>query len=262
MGLFRLLAGLHEAALRTAPESQRWSIRAGIRNLVRHRERIALPNGESLTIICDHPQVLSRAHRWQSKEPKTIQWIDEMAREDVLWDIGANVGIYSLYAAKMNRMKVLSFEPMQENYQSLVDNVQENDLGDLIVPLPIALSDKNNIDTLFLFNTNPGASKHQLETSVDADGNPFEAKSVQSVLATRLDSFLDLIEAPHPTHIKIDVDGFEGKVIVGAKELIKNPKLRSILIEIHSGNYEIKDTLLGAGFELAATEASNHIFTR
>ena len=185
-----------------------------------------------------------------------------MGTEDVLWDIGANVGIYSLYAAKKNRMKVLSFEPMQENYQTLVDNVQENDLGDLIVALPIALSDKNSIETLFLFNANPGASRHQLEKSVDADGNLFEAKSMQSVLATRLDSFLDLIETPRPTHIKIDVDGFEGKVILGAKDLIKSPKLRSILIEIHPGNREIKETLLGAGFELAATEASNHIFKR
>ena len=56
-----------------------------------------------------------RARTLLTKEPETIEWINTFSDKDVFWDIGANVGVYTLYAALRN-IAVLSFEPSPSNY--------------------------------------------------------------------------------------------------------------------------------------------------
>ena len=54
------------------------------------------------------PNALSkwRYETFSSKEPETLEWINAMPSESVLWDIGANVGLYSVYAAKKRNCKI------------------------------------------------------------------------------------------------------------------------------------------------------------
>ena len=55
---------------------------------------------------------------WE-KEPETIAWIDDMEPGEILFDVGANIGIYTLYAASRG-VRVIAIEPVFENYSRLV----------------------------------------------------------------------------------------------------------------------------------------------
>ena len=73
-----------------------------------------------------------------TKESETIQWIDNFKQNDLLWDIGSNVGVFSLYAAAKN-LKVISFEPSPGNYYIFSKNVEINHFDKLISIYPIAI---------------------------------------------------------------------------------------------------------------------------
>ena len=66
-----------------------------------------------------------RAKTLLTKEPETIEWINGFNKTDIFWDIGANVGVYSLYAA-LRGLSVLAFEPSPSNYYLLSRNIEIN----------------------------------------------------------------------------------------------------------------------------------------
>ena len=107
--------------------------------------------------------------------------------------MGANVGVYSLLAAKAG-VKVVAFEPEPQNFSVLTMNIYLNELSDLIVPLNIAISDRTTIDFLYMpvfgvgnaFNQF-GAARPEFSARI-RKGLPTAAK--QFVMAYTLDAFL------------------------------------------------------------------------
>jgi len=94
-----------------------------------------------------------RADTFSSKEPETLEWIDGLPKDSILWDIGANVGLYSCYAAKARNCRVFSFEPSVFNLELLARNIFLNDLVQQASIVPIALSDAVSINTLNMTTT-------------------------------------------------------------------------------------------------------------
>jgi len=86
-------------------------------------------DGETLYLAT--PNFLNRyRHKtFFSKEPETLQWMDGFKKEAVFYDIGANVGLYSIYAAKKRNAKVFSFEPSFFNLEFLARNVYQYRVG-------------------------------------------------------------------------------------------------------------------------------------
>jgi FkbM family methyltransferase len=157
-----------------------------------------------------------------SKEPWTYQWIKTALRpEEVLYDIGANVGSYSLIALSRG-ITVVAFEPHYENYRELCRNVGLNKLEAGAILVPVALSDKRGALRNPAFG-GPAGQSMALEEG--------ESGAV-SIIAGRLDDVGEDYELPPPNHIKIDVDGFELKVLKGAQETFASEGLRTCLIEI------------------------------
>jgi len=78
------------------------------------------------------PNALSqfRADTFSTKEPETLEWLDRMPRGSVLWDIGANVGLYACYAAKVRGCRVFAFELSVFNLELLARNIFLNRLTD------------------------------------------------------------------------------------------------------------------------------------
>ena len=64
-----------------------------------------------------NPLSLYRAKTFSTKEPDTLGWIDSLDKSSIMWDIGANIGLYSIYAAKCRNIKVFAFEPSVYNLE-------------------------------------------------------------------------------------------------------------------------------------------------
>jgi FkbM family methyltransferase len=167
-----------------------------------------------------------------AKEPFTVEWIHRwIAPGEVLYDIGANVGAYSLIAAKQSGggARVYAFEPGYASMASLHANVVLNGVGDLVTPLPIALSNRTGMEALGLRDLEPGAARHIFGASSPGD-EPVVCR--QPALTCRLDDAVEWFQLPPPNHIKLDVDGGELAVLEGAPRTLDSPGLRSMLVEV------------------------------
>ena len=83
-----------------------------------------------------------RIDTFATKEPETLAWIDTFENETFFWDIGANIGLYSVYAAKRYNCKVCAFEPSIFNLELLGRNISLNGLTDNVTIIPIPLTDR------------------------------------------------------------------------------------------------------------------------
>ena len=117
------------ARLITAPTSgrQRARVYARIKDhfdrLVVHT--VATPHGDLRFYTNRGAAAASALHTFQDDEPETISWIDaEIEPGDVVWDVGANIGLYACYAAKAGA-RVLAFEPSGLNFGLLVAHVED-----------------------------------------------------------------------------------------------------------------------------------------
>jgi FkbM family methyltransferase len=166
-----------------------------------------------------------------AKEPFTIDWIhSHIAAGDVLYDIGANVGAYSLVAARKpgGGARVFAFEPSYPTVATLCANVILNDVANLVTPMPIALSDATKMTVFSLGSLQPGAARHALGESDPEDGLAYP----QPIMVYRLDDLIAAFRLPPPNHIKLDVDGGELEVLAGASQTLGSPSLRTLLIEV------------------------------
>jgi len=168
-----------------------------------------------------------------TKEPCTIEWIAQFRAGEVLVDVGANVGMYTVWAAKTRGVRVFAFEPESQNYGLLNRNLMLNELGESVKAYCLALSDAAGLSELHLASTDPGTSCHQLGEKVDHHHRPAKPRFSQGCVSARLDDLVRDGVVPPPQHIKIDVDGFEPKVIAGAAQQLRAPQLRSLLIEVN-----------------------------
>jgi FkbM family methyltransferase len=199
-----------------------------------------------------------RASTLLTKEPETIAWLDaylgDPARERVLFDVGANVGIYSVYAAARHGCDVYAFEPVVENFTRLEVNRALNTC-ERLHPFQIAVGARNGLVDLFLKDARIGNSGAQIHAAVDEVGAAFAPVAARKVLAMSLDSLAREFGLPCPTLIKIDIDGHEDLVLEGAAEILGNVRLVSILVELNSGPAMDRTArmLAGHGFARDAT---------
>ncbi len=184
-----------------------------------------------------------RAVTLLTKEPDTLAWIDDLFEpRDVFYDVGANVGVFSLYAARTKDAVVMAFEPAAENYRILNRNIALNGLSDRITALNIALHDKTTLSHLALSAPLPGKAGH----TFDSGGLGI----TQAVLGFRLDDFVRQFDVPVPNHVKIDVDGNDLLVLDGMATLLSDHRLKSVAIEINPawGDDAVPPALAAAGF--------------
>ena len=189
--------------------------------------------GKTISYLTPSTFLKWRVDSLYTKEPCTLDWIAGFAASDVLVDVGANVGMYTVWAAKTRGVRVYAFEPESQNYGLLNRNVMLNGLGESVRAYCLALSDAAGLSELHLASTDPGTSCHQLGEKVDFNHRPAQPKFSQGCVAARLDDLVRNGSVPPPHHIKIDVDGFEPKVIAGAHETLRSPQLQSLLIEVN-----------------------------
>ncbi|MFK5893430.1 MAG: FkbM family methyltransferase [Pseudomonadota bacterium] len=172
-----------------------------------------------------------RADSFSTKEPETLEWYDGIPEGSVVWDIGANVGLYTCYAAKARGCKVYAFEPSVFNLELLARNIYINGLTDQVVIVPLPLSDNLAINKLNMSTTDWGGALSTFGQSYGHDGltlnNIFEFQT----LGVSMTEAMKLLKIPQPDYIKMDVDGIEHLILKGGNSVLKYVK--GVLIEIN-----------------------------
>jgi FkbM family methyltransferase len=175
-----------------------------------------------------HTRALSCA-----KEPEMVAWIEEEFRPgDVFYDVGANVGAYSLVAAARweGMVRVVAVEPSAINFMRLTRNLSLNACGAHVVALPVALGAATGIETFHYASLEAGGALHALGEAKDYRGRPFAAAARSAVLAFALDELIEQFKLPPPTHLKLDVDGTELAILQGASRSLAGE--RSVFVEL------------------------------
>lgn len=191
-------------------------------------------DGQTLRFHAPNRMTQWRVESLFTKEPDTVAWLRSMQAGEVLVDVGANVGMYSVFAAMVRGVRVIAFEPESQNYALLNRNIALNQLSGTVTAYPLALSDRSGADALYLSEFSEGGSCHSFGAQVGFDLKPRIAAFAQGAFSVPLDLLVSAGSVPLPDHIKLDVDGFEHKVLAGAVQTLRNPKVRSVLVELNT----------------------------
>jgi FkbM family methyltransferase len=171
-----------------------------------------------------------RAKSFSIKEPDTLEWVEAIPEGSVVWDVGANIGLYSIYAAKHSRCKVFAFEPSVFNLEILARNINANQLEDLITIVPLALSDQVETNLFRMTSTNWGGALSTFSKDINQNGKEITSLFKYRTAGITMDTAFSHLGIAQPKFIKIDVDGIEHFVLKGGIEVLKN--VESVLIEI------------------------------
>ena len=191
-----------------------------------------------LVLCCPTARALHDPLNFAKDEPETVAWIDEFIRAgDVMWDIGANIGLYALYAALGPGIRVLAFEPGAASFAALMRNVESNAMGDRIAAYCLAFDEATGLDRLHMMNTGAGHSMHAFGPG-GAAGWPTAPVFSQACLGFTIDDFRRIFAAPPPDHVKLDVDGNEAKIIRGGRRTLAGAKTVLVEIEDRGGDGE------------------------
>jgi len=202
-------------------------VKSGARSLVnktlamRYRQGINVDvNGEEVKFGTPNFEEFMIIRGLKSDKDALEEIIRELDEDEVFYDIGANIGLYSCSIARLSESEVYSFEPHPENSKTLMENAEKNNLDLHLVKK--AVSDKE------------GTEKINIEKNVSGEGqaNLAESGEGEDIESCRLDNIIGN-ETPVPDRMKIDVEGAEIKVIRGMKELDQEELPESIYIEMH-----------------------------
>jgi len=189
-----------------------------------------------------------RVKTFFTKEPETLEWIDNFEKKEdlIFWDIGANIGLYSIYNALKNiNSKTIAFEPSTSNLRILSRNISINNFENNIKILPVPLTNKKNS---FLIMNEPnfieGSALNSFGEKYNFEGKNFKSKMKYQIFGTTINYLLENKILEIPDYIKIDVDGIEHLILEGGDRYLKNIKIKSLSIEINENFKEQYDNVL------------------
>lgn len=195
---------------------------------VSERQWLQLPNGLSFSVDMTDPywnRLISPKFQY---EPELTLLLQAMKDEDYCFiDCGANLGFWSCHAAsnQFGQKKVLSVEPLNSNYQLLLQHAEKNEL--LLNTFKNAISDTNG-ENVPLFK--PGGHASVSLVSQASGGND-NAEEIVSTIT--IDSMLDAeLNTTDNFLLKLDVEGVEVKALQGASRLLEKQPL--IIYEDHA----------------------------
>lgn len=171
-----------------------------------------------------------RAHSAR-KEPETVKWLERLPKDTVLWDIGANIGAYSLIAAKLG-LQVYAFEPHPHTFTSLCENIDLNGFQRWITPIPLALYHTSGLRFMAWSSPDSGTALHHLN-----DG-------ASRILTTSPDMLIQAYGIPSPTAVKLDCDGSEFQILFGLR---KYASVKHVMVEVD--DRQVPDLLKKHGFK-------------
>ena len=244
----RSLAALARLAARVVPikgwmlltERLHPHISQGVTEVVHH-------TGYGVALRLDFNDYVQRGVFYGAYESQELNFTRRILRPgDVMIDVGAHVGIFSLVAARAvgSSGEVHAFEPLAFNYSRLEENVQRNRLTNVHTN-QVAVGAETGLTSLGLdprVPVNP-SSAWQAGYAVGLAGDPVTTPLVS------LDEYL-ASQLPGRTvrFIKIDVEGYEPRVLAGLRQILAEQRADVLLVEVNlyalsRSGYGIVDTV-------------------
>ncbi|MDP6121613.1 MAG: FkbM family methyltransferase [Rhodospirillales bacterium] len=213
-------------------------------------------NGTPITFFTPDRTSVYWPRHGLAAEPDTLQWIDGFVADDVLYDIGANVGAYSIYAAKRKGVRVIAVEPNPFSFHVLARNLVLNGVLGKVTPLCLALGAGTDLGILALKDTECGSVGHSLARG---EGPARKGALALQTQVCRLDTLCADMGQPPPNHIKIDVDGIEHEILMGAEAALRDSRLKSVAVEFYTHDQPVRDSIAALldDFDLAPTSAGD-----
>lgn len=185
------------------------------------------------------------------KEPETVDWIRRTLQAGAVFcDVGANIGGYALFAARWTRgaATVYAIEPSPSTFARLVENIRLNALETTVIPFPVAAGRVTEMAGFRYASDQPGSARHP------GLGDPLTTAGDHApvlVPVFRLDDLVRIFALRAPSHLKIDVDGYELDVLLGAEQMLRSDRLRGVLVEVDVSRgtaAEVRSLLTSHGF--------------
>lgn len=193
--------------------------------------------GKKINFFIPSQIVEGRVKTFFTKEPETLEWIDsfDSTNKIILWDIGANIGLYSIYAAvKHNNCEIVSFEPSTSNLRTLSRNISINNLEDRIKIFTNPLSNKTDrFSKMKEGQFVEGGALNSFGEDYNFEGKKFDSSMNYQLIGKSINSILENKILDVPNYIKIDVDGIEHLILEGAGRYLDDDNLLSLSIEIN-----------------------------
>lgn len=169
--------------------------------------------------------------------PSVRAWLETAVRPgDTIYDVGAGVGAYTIFAAVHRGCIVVAFEPGYASFKSLCDNVAHNQCQGRVVPLPIALGARPGLFELEYARV-AGEDQHTLtERPWRAHRDHGTDAPRQPVCAETLDDVVARHALPPAAAIRLSVRRHAPQVLEGAGNVLALPALRSILCCVRSAD--------------------------
>lgn len=247
----RLLNGVSAGALRLRVEEEYRQITDNSVDVVRHVSEA----GEEIVLKFHTPNQICRfrAQTFSTKEPETLRWLDAHPGLQ-LWDVGANIGLYSIYYAKGCNGRAVAFEPSPFNVGQLAKNIDVNHASDNVIVVPFALSNEDQNQLLRVLDTTEGGALSAFGVPYGFDGAPLGSGLNYPTLGLRGDTVVRNQLCPQPNLIKLDVDGIEHLILAGLEGVLQDRSCLSVLVEINDDfplqSQSARQILSGSGFKL------------
>lgn len=209
-------------------------------------------DGHELIFMSGHGRLKWRAKSFFTEEPIMVDWLKGFQKRDVFLDVGANVGTYTIAAAKMGA-HVLAIELDPTNAYCLNSNVCINKLYDKVNLIPLVASDSVSIQDVYYRDFSIGDALQSVgREQILPTRSPAPYKIPQ--LSMPIDKIISDFGLPQPNKIKIDVDGNEEIVLNGAWLTVE--KADEIYLEDNGLDTDanILDRLFEMGFRIKKEE--------
>ena len=205
-------------------------------------------DNQKLTFRTGNGRLLWRAKSLLTEEPLMITWIRSMHRDDVVLDVGANVGIYTIPIAKrVQTVYACELDPL--NIAILKENMFLNGVTENVVVLPFACGDSAKIIDVKFRDLAYGDALQLIEGGDPQNTRLGHQNHSAKVVQFSLDDIFVKLDLARPNKVKIDVDGNEITVLQGMKDLIRGANEVYFEDSLSDSCREVVQFLLSTGFE-------------
>ena len=212
-------------------------VRTADKSLVRINHEGTLIHLVSSSVLTSY-----RVRTFSSKEPDTLAWISNFQRGKTFWDIGANVGLYSIYAALKSEAKVVAIEPVPANVQMLMKNLRANHLENQVVVIPLSLTNITGVASLSIPSDEAGISHVVFRESFDFEGKKNQITPSLNTVGLSWKDMQNWFNLEIPSYVKIDVDGIEHLILEGAGDLLN--QVEEVLVEVNYNFLQQKQSIM------------------